>query len=325
MSAVIETTGLGKAYRRHWTGRHWALRDCTLAIPAGRIVGLVGPNGAGKTTLLNLAVGLLTPTAGSIEVLGRRPDGRGRKEGGRARGDGGREPPVRGRGGWGVGFVAQDTPMYSRLTVADHLRLGGWLNPDWDGALAERRIGELGLDPGQRAGSLSGGERAQVALTMAIARHPELMILDEPVASLDPLARREFLGSLMEAVAEHGVSVVLSSHLVADLERVCDYLIVLVASRVQVAGDVGALLGTHCRLSGPRRDPGTLPAGQHVVEESHTDKQSTLLVRTDEPILDPSWTVRPVTLEDLVLAYMSQTRRRGAAAPARGTRLGVVS
>ncbi len=303
MSTVIETAGLGKAYRRHWTGRHWALRDCTLAIPAGRIVGLVGPNGAGKTTLLNLAVGLLRPTAGSIQVLGRRPAGHG---GGPGR----------------VGFVAQDTPMYARLSVADHLRLGGWLNRDWDGALAERRIDEVGLDPDQRAGSLSGGQRAQVALTMAIARHPELMILDEPVASLDPLARREFLGSLMEAVAEHGVSVVLSSHLIADLERVCDYLIVLVASRVRVAGDVGALLASHHRLSGPRRDPGALPASQHVVEESHTDKQSTLLVRTDEPILDPSWTVRPVTLEDLVLAYMSQTRSRG---PVRGTRLGVVS
>ena len=306
MSPVIETTGLGKAYRRHWTRRHWALRDCTLAIPAGRIVGLVGPNGAGKTTLLNLAVGLLTPTAGSIEVLGRRPDGHGSGQG-------------------RVGFVAQDTPMYPRLSVADHLRLGGWLNADWDAALAERRIDEAGLDLGQRAGSLSGGQRAQVALTMAIARHPELMILDEPVASLDPLARREFLGSLMEAVAEHGVSVVLSSHLVADLERVCDYLVVLVASRVQVAGDVSELLASHYRLSGPRRDPGTLPAGQHVVEESHTDKQSTLLVRTDEPILDPAWTVRPVTLEDLVLAYMSRTRGRGAAAPAPGSRLGVVS
>ena len=306
MSAVIETNGLGKAYRRGLTGRHWALRDCTLAIPAGRIVGLVGPNGAGKTTLLNLAVGLLAPTSGSIEVLGRRPCGHG---GGQGR----------------VGFVAQDTPMYARLSVADHLRLGGWLNAGWDAALAERRIGELGLDPGQRAGSLSGGERAQVALTMAIARHPELMILDEPVASLDPLARREFLGSLMEAVAEHGASVVLSSHLVADLERVCDYLIVLVASRVRVAGDVGELLAAHRRLSGPRRDPGTLPAGQHVVGASHTDKQSTLFVRCDEPILDPSWTVRPVTLEDLVLAYMSQTRSRGAAAPGRGARLGVVS
>src|SRR6202044_1051241 len=191
----------------------------------------------------------------------------------------------------------------------------------WDDELARRRIAQLGLDPRQRAASLSGGERAQLALTLALAKRPELLILDEPVASLDPLARREFLRGLMEAVAEHGVSVVLSSHLVADLERVCDYLIVLVASRVRVAGDVGALLASHHRLSGPRRDPGALPASQHVVEESHTDKQSTLLVRTDEPLLDPSWTVRPVTLEDLVLAYMSQTRSRG---PVRGTRLGVV-
>jgi ABC-2 type transport system ATP-binding protein len=303
MTAVIETSELGKAYGRRWTQLNWALRDCTLAIPAGRIVGLVGPNGAGKTTLLNLAVGLITPTSGAITVLGRRPATR--------------------TGGLGrVGFVAQDTPLYARLSVADHLRLGGWLNPGWDGPLARARIERLGLDPGQRAGWLSGGQRAQLALTMAIAKHPELMILDEPVASLDPLARRAFLGSLMEAVEEHGVSVVLSSHLVADLERVCDYLIVLVASRVRVAGDVSELLATHCRLSGARRDPGTLPASQHVVEESHTDKQSTLLVRTDDPVHDPSWTVRPVTLEDLVLAYMSQARDNR---PVRRPRLGVVS
>jgi ABC-2 type transport system ATP-binding protein len=143
---------------------------------------------------------------------------------------------------------------------------------------------------------------------LAIAKQPELLLLDEPVASLDPLARREFLQSLMEVVAEHGVSVVLSSHLVSDLERVCDYLIVLDASHVQLAGEVSELLASHHRLSGPRRDPATLPPTQHVIEQSHTDKQSTLLVRTDEPIHDPAWNVTPVTLEDLVLAYMSQSR-----------------
>jgi ABC-2 type transport system ATP-binding protein len=284
MGAAIQTSGLGKAYRRAW-----ALRDCTLAIPQGRVAGLVGPNGAGKTTLLRLAVGLLGPTCGTISVLGQDP----------AAG-----PAQLAR----VGFVAQDTPVYARMPVAGHLRLGAWLNPAWDGELARRRIAQVGLDPRQRAGSLSGGQRAQLALTLALAKRPEILILDEPVASLDPLARREFLRGLMEAVAEHGVSVVLSSHLVADLERVCDYLVVLVASRVRVAGEVSALLGSHHRLSGPRRDPGTLPAGVEVVEESHTDKQSTLLVRTDQPIHDPSWTVTPVSMEDLVLGYMSGAR-----------------
>jgi ABC-2 type transport system ATP-binding protein len=298
VSAVIEASGLGKAYRRTW-----ALRDCTLAIPDGHVVGLVGPNGAGKTTLLRLATGMLTPTRGTITVLGQRP----------AAG-----PAQLAR----VGFVAQDTAVYARLTVADHLRLGAWLNPGWDDDLARQRIGQLALDPRQRAGSLSGGQRAQLALTLAMAKRPDLLLLDEPVASLDPLARREFLQGLMEAVAEQRLSVVLSSHLVADLERVCDYLVVLVASRVRVAGEVSDLLASHRRLSGPRRDPGTLPAGQEVITESHTDRQSSLLVRTDGPVLDPAWAVQPVSLEDLVLAYMS---RAGDGTPARRQHLGAVS
>jgi ABC-2 type transport system ATP-binding protein len=298
VNTVIQASGLGKAYRRTW-----ALRDCTLAIPEGHVVGLVGPNGAGKTTLLRLATGMLTPTQGSITVLGERP----------AAG-----PAQLAR----VGFVAQDTAVYARMTVADHLRLGAWLNPGWDDNLARQRIRQLALDPKQRAGSLSGGQRAQLALTLAMAKRPELLILDEPVASLDPLARREFLQGLMEAVAEQGLSVVLSSHLVADLERVCDYLVVLVASRVRVAGEVSDLLASHHRLSGPRRDLGSLPAGQEVITESHTDKQTSLLVRTDGPVLDPAWAVKPVGLEDLVLAYMS---RAGDDAPARRQHLGVVS
>jgi ABC-2 type transport system ATP-binding protein len=284
MTAVLESEGLGKKY-----GRRWALQDCSLSIPAGKVVGLVGPNGAGKTTLLHLAVGLVAPTAGTIRVLGGPP-----AEG----------PAQLGR----VGFVAQDSPLYAGLSVAKHLRMGGFLNPSWDGALAEDRVERVGLDPRQRAGSLSGGERAQLALTLAIAKRPELLLLDEPVASLDPLARREFLQSLMEVVADQGVSVVLSSHLISDLERVCDYLVVLVASHVRLAGEVDALLASHQRLSGPRHNAATLPSGQEVIEESHTDKQSTLLVRTDEAILDPTWTVKPVTLEDLVLVYMTQAR-----------------
>jgi ABC-2 type transport system ATP-binding protein len=298
VNALNAASGLRKQYRRTW-----ALRDCTLAIPEGHVVGLVGPNGAGKTTLLRLATGMLTPTRGTIEVLGQRP----------AAG-----PAQLAR----VGFVAQDTAVYARLTVADHLRLGAWLNPGWDDDLARQRIGQLALNPKQRAGSLSGGQRAQLALTLAMAKRPELLILDEPVASLDPLARREFLQGLMETVAEQRLSVVLSSHLVADLERVCDYVVVLVASRVRVAGEVSDLLASHRRLSGPRRGPGSLPAGQEVVIESHTDKQTNLLVRTDGPVLDPSWAVTPVSLEDLVLAYMS---RAGDDAPARRQHLGAVS
>jgi ABC-2 type transport system ATP-binding protein len=205
-----------------------------------------------------------------------------------------------------VGFVAQDTPTYATLSVTDHLHLGAWLNPRWDSELTGRRIDHLGLDPRQRAGKLSGGQRAQLALTLAIGKRPELLILDEPVASLDPLARREFLQGLLEVVAEHEVSVVLSSHLVADLERVCDYLVVLVASRVQVAGTIEELLASHHRLTGPRREPANLPPNQQVIEASHTDRQSTLFVRTDEPILDPAWTVEQVSLEDLVLAYMGR-------------------
>src|SRR5580700_1263910 len=298
MTAVIETSGLGKRYRRTW-----ALRDCTLAIPEGHVVGLVGPNGAGKTTLLRLATGQLAPTRGTISVLSEPPAA---------------SPAQLAR----VGFVAQDTPVYARMRVADHLRLGAWLNPGWDDELAQRRIAQVGLDPKQRAGSLSGGQRAQLALTLALAKRAELLLLDEPVAGLDPLARREFLRGLMEAVAEQGTSVVLSSHLVTDLERVCDYLVVLVASRVRVAGEVGDLLASHHRLSGPRRAPGTLPAGQEVITESHTDKQTSLLVRTDGPVLDPAWAVQPVSLEDLVLAYMS---RAGDETPARRQHLGVAS
>jgi ABC-2 type transport system ATP-binding protein len=283
VTAVLETRELGKQYRRRW-----ALSGCTLDIPSGRVVGLVGPNGAGKTTLLHLAIGLLRPTAGTIQVLGDRPPA---------------NPAQLAK----VGFVAQDTPTYAGLSVADHLRLGARLNRTWDARLASDRIERLGLDRAQRAGKLSGGQRAQLALTLAIAKQPELLILDEPVASLDPLARREFLQGLMETVADQELSVVLSSHLVADLERVCDYLIVLAASKVQVAGEVDRLLATHHLLTGARRHPVTLPPGQEVISASHTDRQTTLIVRTDAPIHDPAWTVSAVGLEDLVLAYMSRS------------------
>jgi ABC-2 type transport system ATP-binding protein len=286
VTAVLEARGLGKKY-----GQRWALSDCTLDIPAGRVVGLVGPNGAGKTTLLNLAVGQMAPTAGSIRVLGGLPAA-------------GPEQLAK------VGYVAQDTPTYAALSVGDHLKLGARLNPRWDDAVARQRIDRLKIDLGHKAGKLSGGQRAQLALTLGIAKRPELLILDEPVAALDPLARREFLQGLMEATAEHSLSVVLSSHLVSDLERTCDYLIVLVDSRVRIAGDVDDLLAGHHRLTGPRRDATTLPADQHVVSESHTDRQSTFVVKADGPIHDPAWTVGQIGMEDLVLAYMAPAPSR---------------
>jgi len=279
-TAAIEARGLGKRY-----GRRWALADCTLSIPAGQVVGLVGPNGAGKTTLISLATGMLAPTTGTVEVLGGAPAS-------------GPDQLAR------VGYVAQDTPTYAGLSVADHLRLGARLNPRWDAALARDRIGQLGLDLKQKAGKLSGGQRAQLALTLALAKQPELLILDEPIASLDPRARREFLQVLMNAVAEQELSVVISSHQVADLERVSDYLIVLVDSRVRVDGTVENLLATHHLLTGPRREAGSLPASLQVITESHTGRQSTFLVRSSEPIVDPAWTAEEVSLEDLVLAYL---------------------
>ena len=221
MINAIVAHGLGKRY-----GRRWALSDCSLTIPAGQVVGLVGPNGAGKTTLLHLAVGLTAPTSGTISVLGA--------------------PPASGAAHLArVGFVAQDTPVYAGLSVAGHLRMGRALNPGWDDGLARRRVSQLGLDSRQRAGRLSGGQRAQLALTLAIAKTPDLLVLDEPAASLDPLARREFLESVAEIAAARGITVILSSHLVADLERICGYVIVLTASRVRMASPVAALLAAH--------------------------------------------------------------------------------
>jgi ABC-2 type transport system ATP-binding protein len=282
MTPVLETEGLEKRY-----GHHPALTDCTLSIPSGRVVGLVGPNGAGKSTLLGLTCGLLAPTAGTIRVLGDRPAASA-------------EQLAK------VGFVAQDTPVYAGLSIADHLSLGAHLNPRWDQQLAEGRIRQLGLNPAQKAGRLSGGQRAQLALTIAAAKRAELLILDEPVASLDPLARRDFLRNLMEFVAELGVNVVLSSHLLADLERVCDYLIVLTGGRVQLAGEVESLLAGHYRLVGARGDFDTLPAGVEVITADHTPRQSTLIVQSSGPNAGFASGAEHLDLEDLVLAYMTR-------------------
>jgi ABC-2 type transport system ATP-binding protein len=283
VSIALQTTGLGKRY-----GRLWALRDCTLALPVGRVAALVGPNGAGKTTLLHLIAGLARPDAGEVQVLGQAP---------------GDNTRLLAR----VGFVAQETPLYRDFTAADLVTMGGKLNGRWDADLALARLTRLGIPLDRPAGKLSGGQQAQVALALALAKRPDLLLLDEPVASLDPLARREFLQALMGAVADDGTTVLLSSHLVADLERVCDYLIVLHTARVQVLGTIEEVLAHHRVLVGPRREVGPIGGVAAVVRESHTGKQTTLLVRTAGPIHDPAWTVDDVSLEDLVLAYLANS------------------
>lgn len=291
-TAAIETRGLSRQY-----GSTRALADCTLDIPAGRVTGLVGPNGAGKTTLLNLATGMLRPSAGRIRVLGGTP-GRGSEQ-------------LR-----KVGFVAQETPVYAGLSVADHLRLGRHMNARWDAELAASRISELKLDPRRKAGQMSGGQRAQLALTMALARRPELLILDEPVASLDPLARREFLEGLAEATSGTRMSVVMSSHLVSDLERICDYLVLLVASRIQVAGPVTDVVASHHLVSGPSVDRSGLPAGAEIIAAVRNLGETTVLVRAAAPPQQPAWAVTRPNLEDVVLAYMSRAGESAAEGPA---------
>ncbi|HWE88118.1 MAG TPA: ABC transporter ATP-binding protein [Pseudonocardiaceae bacterium] len=293
---ALETSGLGKRY-----GRTWALRDCSLHVPAGRIAALVGPNGAGKTTLLQLAVGLLRPDAGSVRVFGEDP-----RDNIATLAE--------------IGFVAQDTPLYPDFTAAELITMGGKLNRRWDAPLAHDRLAQLGIPPAKPVGKLSGGQRAQVALALALAKRPRLLLLDEPIASLDPLARREFMQALMGAVGESDTTVLLSSHLLADLERACDYLIVLQTAEVQLAGAVDDLLAEHRTLVGPRTEPGdAIPGGATIVRASHTDRQSTLLVRAADPIDDPMWTEHDVTLEDLVLAYLSAAGARTARTPSEVT------
>lgn len=281
---VVETSALGKRYRRTW-----ALRECTLAIPAGRVAALVGPNGAGKSTLLQMTVGLTAPTTGSIRVLGGMPAGS--------------QAALN-----GIAFVAQDAPLYKNLSAADTLHLVRNLNGGWDQSFAESRLADLNIPLTRRVGKLSGGQQAQLALTLALARRPSLLVLDEPMASLDPLARHDFMASVMAAVAEDGLSVVLSSHVVSELERVADYLVVLGRGRVQVAGEVEGLLARHRILTGPAAVAGDLARRVAVVHVRHAGAQAHLLARSTGPGDPPpaGWEVHPVGLEDLVLAYLRE-------------------
>ncbi len=294
---IIETSGLSKRY-----GSTWALRECSLAVPAGHVAALVGPNGAGKTTLLKLAVGLAAPTAGTVTVLG------GRTPGSPAALD-------------GIAFVAQDAPLYKNMPAADMLHLTRNLNRRFDQAYAEARLAEFGIPLSRRAGKLSGGQQAQLALTLALARRPRLLLLDEPVAMLDPVARHDFMATVLTAAADDGVSVLLSSHVLAELERVADYLILLSRGRVQVAGEVDDLLASHRVLTGPAAEAGRY-AERPVVHVRRGEAQAHLLVRAaaDDPV-PPDWEAHRVGLEELALAYLREPGAAALPGPARARAL----
>jgi ABC-2 type transport system ATP-binding protein len=279
---VVQTSGLSKRYRAVT-----ALSDATITVPEGRVSALIGQNGAGKTTLLRLLAGLARPTSGEVTVLGTTP----------------RQDPAYLAD---VGFLAQEIPLYRRFTAEDHISIGAHLNPRWDGQSVRRRLHSLGIPLGQAVGTLSGGQRAQLALSLTLAKRPRLLLLDEPVAALDPLARRQFLANLAEAVAGGDLTVVLSSHLLADLERVCDHLILLAAARVQLCGDIETLLAEHQVLIGPRKDTTAIERDHTVVQAVRTARQTTLLVRRRGPVIDPAFETADLGLEELVLAYMGQ-------------------
>ena len=298
---VIETKGLSKRYRSTW-----ALRDFTVAIPAGHVAALVGPNGAGKTTLLNLVAGLAAPSAGTVTVLGGEPAG---------------SPAALDD----IAFVAQDAPLYKNLPVADMLRLTSYLNRRFDDGYARERLSELGIPVKRKAGKLSGGQQAQLALTLALARRPRLLVLDEPLANLDPLARHDFMATVLAAAAETGegevggMSVVLSSHVLAELERVADYLILVSGGRVQVVGEVDGLLARHRVLTGPAGAADRIARRLPVVYVRRAGAQAHLLIRTsgpDEPV-PPGWEAHPVSLEELVLAYLREPGAAALPGPAR--------
>jgi ABC-2 type transport system ATP-binding protein len=282
MSCVVETRGLSKRF-----GKVLALSQATITVPQGRISALIGPNGAGKTTFLKLLGGWATPSEGAVAVLGTPP----------------RQDPAFLAD---IGFLAQEMPLYRRMSAEDHIGLGAHLNPRWDAASVRERLTSLAIPLDQAVGTLSGGQRAQVALSLTLAKRPRLLLLDEPLAALDPLARRHFLATLAEAVAGGDLTVVLSSHLLVDLERICDHLILLAASRVQLCGDIETLLGEHQVLVGPSKATAAIQRTHTVVQAVRTPRQTTLLIRGSGPVIDPAFEAADVSLEEMILAYMGQ-------------------
>jgi ABC-2 type transport system ATP-binding protein len=294
---VIETADLGKRF-----GRAWALRDCTVAIPEGHLSALVGPNGAGKSTLMNMVVGLTVPTTGTVTVLGMSATAPALLQ--------------------DIAFMAQDAPLYKNLSVADMLHLTRNLNLRFDHVQAQARLADLGIPLKKKSGKLSGGQQAQVALTLALARRPRLLVLDEPLAALDPLARQDFMATVMTAMADDGVSVLLSSHALADLERVADFVVVLGGGELRIAGDTEELLAEHRLLTGPAADADRLAGQLSTVQVSRAGAQAHLLVRTggtaSAPV-PPGWESHQVGMEELVLAYLRPTRTKSSANPATGS------
>jgi ABC-2 type transport system ATP-binding protein len=287
---AIETRALGKRY-----GAAWALNDCTLEVPTGSVTALVGPNGAGKSTLLQLLAGLSTPTTGEAQLLGLS-----------VRDQASLVLPR-------LGFVAQDHPLERGFTVAEMLKMGRKLNPGWDNELALSRIEQLGIPLERKVTKLSGGQQAQIALAIALGKRPDVLILDEPVAALDPLARRDFLSSLMAAVTERDLTVLLSSHILGDLERVCDYLLVLAGGRIRLAGSIERIIESHRVLTGPHCDATAIGRHYEIVEERHVGRQSTFVVRSPSLLFDAKWQVDTLSLEEIVLAYLERYHQEGTA------------
>jgi ABC-2 type transport system ATP-binding protein len=283
---ALRTERLGRRY-----GKTWGLRDCTLEVPAGAVAALVGPNGAGKTTLLEMIIGLLEPTEGQVSVFG---------EATRA---GAAQTLAR------VGYVAQDHPLYRDFSVADLFHLGRAMNPGWDQELAAARVDALGIPLKCKVKSLSGGQHAQVSLTMALAKRAPLLVLDEPVSRLDPVARLEFMRDVMASAADSALTFLISSHVVSELERFCDWLIVLAGGHVQLAGPADDLLAAHRLLTVPRAAPDAELPGT-VIHRTDSDRHSTVLVRTDPVRLAvdgrPGWLADPVSFEQLVMGYLQR-------------------
>ena len=283
---AVDARGLVKVF-----GDNHAVDGVDLQVPEGSIYGVLGPNGAGKTTLLKLLVSLSKPSQGSAIVLGSSPsqDSTYISE---------------------IGYLAQEIPMYSNLSADEHIALGAHLNPNWDSELAKKRLNELSIPLDRPVGKLSGGQRAQVALGLALAKKPKLLLLDEPVAALDPLARVDFLRSLAQAVTDANgeLSVVMSSHLLADLERVCDHIVILASGETQLCEDIETALKSHKLLVGVRKE--AVESDRYtIIQQSHTARETTLLVRlNDTKYHDPHWHIRDVDIEEVVLAYMEQNR-----------------
>lgn len=278
---VFEANGLGRRYRRKW-----ALQDCTLSIPQGRVAALVGPNGAGKSTLLRMAAGLIPPSTGSLRILGADPQSQ--------------STDLRRR----IGFLDQDRPMYSSFRVEEILHFGRSSNPGWNMEIAQGHLARLSIPQDARVSNLSGGQQAQVALTVCLAKEPELLLLDEPAAALDPVAREDLLRLLMRQVGESGSSVVLSTHSLGDVSAICDYVVVLAHSRVILANDIEFILESHRFLSTGNDENLVLPTGVTVIDERHSAREASVLARIELPFFDSQWLVEQPTLEEIVMAYL---------------------